>query len=189
MPSAAFGLVTVGHGTLHAEALVALLHGAGVVAVVDVRRYPGSRRWPHFDRDAMASWLPGAGIGYRWEPDLGGRRRADRDSPNTALRNAAFRGYADHMRGAAFRAGLGRVVEQALRERTAVLCAESLWWRCHRRLLADAAVLLHGVAVADLLHDGRSEPHRLTEGARRDGDVVTYAGGAAPPRLFPYDEP
>lgn len=174
-------LLTVGHGTLPAEGLAELLRGAGVTLVVDVRAYPGSRRHPQFGRDAMAAWLPAAGIGYRWEPRLGGRRRGRRDSPNVALRNAAFRAYADHMAGAEFAAGLDALLGDAARTATAAMCSESLWWRCHRRLLSDAAALVHGADVVHLLHDGRQVAHEPTAGARRDGDRVVYdVGGQAP---------
>jgi uncharacterized protein (DUF488 family) len=172
-------LLTVGHGTLEAATFVALLGRAGVSRIVDVRTAPGSRRHPHFARAAMEGWLPAAGIDYRWERDLGGFRRAAPNSVNTALRHPAFRGYADHMRTPSFRAALDAVRDEAAAAPTAVMCAESLWWRCHRRLLADAAELLDGVDVVHLLHDGRLEPHRPTEGVRRDGDLLVYDGGAA----------
>ena len=174
-------LLTVGHGTLGEDAFVALLRGAGVELLVDVRSYPGSRRNPQFGRERMAAWLPAAGIGVRWEPRLGGRRRVRPDSPHVALRNDAFRGYADHMASPAFRWALDGVLADAARRPTAVMCSESLWWRCHRRLLADAAVLVRGAAVAHLLHDGRRVPHAVTEGARRAGDDVVYdLGGDLP---------
>lgn len=171
---------TAGHGTLSAEAFAALLHDAGVDHLVDVRTAPGSRRNPHFGRAAMEEWLPADGIAYRWEPDLGGFRRADPGSPNTALRDPAFRGYADHMRDPRFRAALDGVLAGAERAPTVVMCSESLWWRCHRRLIADAATLLAGAEVVHLLHDGRLEPHRLTDGARRDGDLLVYDAGEVP---------
>jgi uncharacterized protein (DUF488 family) len=174
-------LLTVGHGTLPAEGLVELLRGAGVALVVDVRAYPGSRRHPQFGRDCMAAWLPAGGVDYRWEPRLGGRRRGRPDSPNVALRNPAFRAYADHMGGAEFAAGLDALLADAARAPTAGMCSESLWWRCHRRLLSDAAVLAHGAEVVHILHDGRLVAHEPTEGVRRDGDRLVYdVGGQAP---------
>ena len=159
-------MTTVGHGTLEAEELVDLLRGAGVEALVDVRSYPGSRRHPHFSRERMEEWVPAAGIDYRWEADLGGFRRARPDSPNMALRHPAFRGYADHMADPEFPLALGRLVEQATRGSVAVMCSETVWWRCHRRLLADALVLWRGCAVSHLMHDGRRQDHRLTDGVR-----------------------
>src|SRR5690606_40838241 len=140
-------LVPVGHGTLSAGALADLLRDSGVEVLVDIRSYPGSRRHPHFSREEMARWLPDAGVAYRWEPRLGGRRRPRADSPHVALRNEAFRAYADHMDTPEFTAALDDLLAGAARQRTAVMCAESAWWRCHRRLLAHAAVLLRAPAV------------------------------------------
>jgi uncharacterized protein (DUF488 family) len=174
-------LLTVGHGTASVEGLLALLGGAGVERLVDVRTAPGSRRHPHVRREAMAGWLGEAGIGYRWEPELGGFRRPDPGSGNHALRHPAFRGYADHMRTRAFWAALDRLLAEAAAGPTAAMCSETLWWRCHRRLLADAAVLVREAEVLHLDHRGRLEPHRPTEGVRRDGDLLAYDLGATPP--------
>jgi uncharacterized protein (DUF488 family) len=174
-------LLTVGHGTLPAADLVDLLEGAGVSLLVDVRSAPGSRRHPQFAKDQMEQWLPEADVGYRWEPALGGRRRTASDSPNTALRHPAFRGYADHMASPEFRAALDRLLGEADARTTAVMCAETLWWRCHRRLLADAAVLLGGATVVHLDHRGQLSEHRLTDGLRSAGDHLVYDVGAAPP--------
>jgi uncharacterized protein (DUF488 family) len=171
-------LLTVGHGTLAADELADLLCAAGVALLVDVRSYPGSRRHPQFGREEMAAWLPRAGIAYSWERRLGGRRPVRADSVNVALRNEAFRGYADHMTSDEFRAGLEAVLAEAAERRTVVMCSESLWWRCHRRLLADFAVLVEGTAVEHLLHDGRRVAHPVTEGARSAGDHVVYDLGA-----------
>jgi uncharacterized protein (DUF488 family) len=175
-------LLTVGHGTLAADELGRLLAGAGVAVLVDVRSYPGSRRHPQFGREALESWLPELGIEYRWDGRLGGRRPARPDSVNTALRNDAFRGYADHMAGERFRSGLHDLVELAARRRTAAMCAETLWWRCHRRLLADVAVLIEQVTVRHLLHDGRLAAHAITQGARvtPEGTLVYDVGGDQP---------
>ena len=174
-------LLTVGHGTLPADDLAALLAGQAVALLVDVRTYPGSRRHPQFGRTEMARWLPDAGVDYRWERRLGGRRPVRPDSVNVALRNEAFRGYADHMTTTEFRAALDGVLAEAAIGRTAVMCSESLWWRCHRRLLADAATLLGGAAVVHVMHDGRTVPHPLTDGVRRDGDHLVYdVGGTVP---------
>jgi uncharacterized protein (DUF488 family) len=174
-------LLTVGHGTLTADQLADLLRGHGVELLVDVRSYPGSRRHPQFGRGQMEAWVPDAGIGYRWERRLGGRRPTRPDSVNVALRNDAFRGYADHMAGAGFRAALDEVLADAAAGPTAVMCSESVWWRCHRRLLADAAVLVDAATVVHLMHDGRRVPHAVTDGARRaDGHVVYDVGGDVP---------
>jgi uncharacterized protein (DUF488 family) len=174
-------LLTVGHGTATAEELAALLAGAGVERLVDVRTAPGSRHNPQFRREAMQRWLPAAGVAYRWERELGGWRKSDPASVNHGLRHPAFRGYADYMRTPPFWAALDRLLGEAAADPTAAMCSETLWWRCHRRLLADAAVLVRGAEVLHLDHRGRLEPHRPTEGVRRDGDRLAYDVGATPP--------
>jgi len=170
-------LLTVGHGTLTQDEFVALLRGGRIEQLVDVRTAPGSRRHPHFGRDAMAVWMPQAGFSYRWERDLGGFRRPHPDSPNTALRHPGFRGYADHMRTPEFAAALDAVLGEAAVATTTVMCAESLWWRCHRRLISDFAALMRGAAVEHLLHDGTLSSHRVTEGVRRDDGLLVYDVG------------
>jgi uncharacterized protein (DUF488 family) len=166
-------LLTVGHGAAAAEAFESLVVGAGIRLVVDVRRFPGSRRHPQFARDELARSLPKAGVEYRWEEPLGGRRSGVPDSPNVGLRNAAFRAYADYMATPEFRTALGRLLADTDHQPSAVMCAESLWWRCHRRLIADAATLLHGVEVRHVMPDGRQQEHRPTDGAvTGDGQLV-----------------
>jgi len=160
---------------------VALLERAGVERLVDVRTAPGSRRHPQFRRETMAGWLAEAGVAYRWEPDLGGFRRPDPGSVNQVLRHPAFRGYADWMRRPRFWAALDRLLAEADEGRTTAMCSETLWWRCHRRLLADAAELARGAEVLHLDHRGGQERHRPTEGVRRDGDLLAYDLGATPP--------
>jgi uncharacterized protein (DUF488 family) len=174
-------LITFGHGTAPAEQIAGLLRGAGVAAVVDIRTAPGSRRHPHVARAELERWLPEEGIGYRWEKRLGGFRTAAPDSPDTYWHEAAFRGYAAHMRQAGFLAAIGEVLEQAGRERTAVMCSESAWWRCHRRLVADFATAVRGEAVHHLSHDGRLVGHEASPGLRRREDgLLGYDGGQAP---------
>jgi uncharacterized protein (DUF488 family) len=164
-------LLTVGHGTLAAEELAALLRDAGIASLVDVRRFPGSRRHPQFGHDALEDWVPLlAGARYRWEAELGGFRRPSPASPNIALENPSFRAYADYMETPPFEAALAALLLGGSTEQTAVMCSESLWWRCHRRLIADAAVLLQGATVLHLGHDGRVKPHVPTSGVRRTGD-------------------
>ena len=171
-------LLTFGHGTATAERMTELLRGAGVAVLVDVRTAPGSRRHPHVARAELQRWLPEAGVGYRWEKRLGGFRKPPPDSPDTVWREDMFRGYAAHMRTDGFLAAVDEVLVQAGADVTAVMCAESLWWRCHRRLLADVLVLSHGIDVQHLRHDGRTEPHRVTDGARPgDDDLPVYDGG------------
>jgi uncharacterized protein (DUF488 family) len=169
-------LHTVGHGTLPAEEFAALVRGAGVEQVVDIRSYPGSRHNPQFAREAMERWLPEAGLRYSWLRALGGRRKPQPGSPHVALRNDAFRAYADHMQTDEFRRGLAELLAEDL-DGTVVMCSESVWWRCHRRLLADHVVLVDGLAVVHLMHDGRHTPHAVTDGARHDDHDVVYDVG------------
>ncbi|GHA03683.1 DUF488 family protein [Streptomyces echinoruber] len=174
-------LVTFGHGTARRERIVELLRGAGVAAVVDVRTAPGSRRNPDVSRHRLAAWLPADGIAYRWEPGLGGFRRPPADGPDTVWRNASFRGYAAHARSPEFVAAMDRLLEQAAAVRTAVMCSEAVWWRCHRRIVADFAVLARRVPAYHLLHDGRLTAHVVTAGARLRGDgLLVYDGGTGP---------
>lgn len=173
-------LLTFGHGTATAERMTELLRGADVTVLIDVRTAPGSRRHPHVARAELERWLPGAGISYRWDKRLGGFRKAAPDSPDTVWREDMFRGYAAHMRTDGFRSAMDEVLAQADIDRTVVMCAESLWWRCHRRLLADFAVAARGVPVRHLLHDGRIEDHRLSPGLRRrDDGLLVYDAGQA----------
>ena len=155
-------LLTVGHGSADRTRLAELLGGAGIGLVVDVRRYPGSRTNPDVRREALEHWLPEAGLAYRWEPRLGGRRhvRAGEPEPDTWWTVAAFRAYAAYTRTADFDAALGEVLAEAARRTTVVMCSENVWWRCHRRLIADVAVLGRGVPVCHLMPDGRLSPHR-----------------------------
>ena len=176
-------LITFGHGTASAERMAELLRSASVTALVDVRIAPGSRRSPHVARAELERWLPGDGISYRWEKRLGGFRRPAPDSPDVAWREAAFRGYAGHMRGADFLAAIDEVLAQAADERLAgerlaVMCSESVWWRCHRRLIADFAEVARGVPVQHLMHDGRLAPHIRSPGVRLRADgLLVYDGG------------
>jgi uncharacterized protein (DUF488 family) len=167
-------LLTVGHGSLSAAEFTGLLRGAGVELIVDIRRYPGSRTHPHVAREALAGWLPAAGIRYPWEERLGGRRRAPAASPDRWWQVEAFRGYAHHMRGDGFRAAVDDLLDSAAGARTAVLCSESVWWRCHRRLVSDFAVLARSWSVCHLHHDGRLAEHSVAAGARLGpaGDLV-----------------
>jgi len=174
-------LLTFGHGTASAEEMTSLLRGACVTALVDVRTAPGSRRHPHVARAELERWLPEAGISYRWEKRLGGFRRPEPDSPDVAWREDMFRGYAEHMRTGEFLAAVDELLAQARLDSTAVMCAESLWWRCHRRLLADFVSAARGEPVRHLLHDGRLEEHRLSPGLRlRDDGLLVYDAGQPP---------
>jgi uncharacterized protein (DUF488 family) len=169
-------LLTLGHGRLDQEGLTSLLQEAGVELLVDVRRFPGSRANPAVARDALPGWLPETGIGYRWEARLGGRRPVpDPDDQDPWWRVAAFRGYAAHTRTEEFRTAMTDLLTEVADRRTAVMCSESVWWRCHRRLIADVAALAHATEVRHLMHDGRLTEHPPAEGARlRDDGLVVW---------------
>lgn len=188
-------ILTFGHGTLCARDFTTLLHRAGVAKVVDVRSFPGSRHNPQFKSEVMADWLADAGIDYVWEKRLGGRRKAAGEmSRHPGLRHASFRAYADWMETAEFQAGLSDVLAAARRSRgdsaspglTAMMCSESVWWRCHRRLITDHLVLIEQITVRHLMHDGRlQEPHVTPEARVVDGVVVYDAGQETLPALRP----
>lgn len=149
-------IYTVGHSTRSAEELLALLEEGGVRLLADVRAFPSSRRHPQFNRGALAEWLPKAGIEYLHLPGLGGRRTPAPDSPNTGWRELAFRGYADHMRSEEFGTALAELEGAGRGAPTAIMCAEAVWWRCHRRLIADA-LLVRGWRVEHLgIGEGRA---------------------------------
>lgn len=171
-------LLTVGHGTLDRTGLGALLADAGTDLLVDIRRFPGSRHNPDVSTDTLAGWLPEAGIEYRWEERLGGRRRRDRTADPDAdgwWRVEAFRAYAAHTRTPEFLDALDDLMNNVLaHDTTAVMCSESVWWRCHRRLVADAAVLLKGMEVAHLGHGGRTTAHEPSVGARVVDGLLRY---------------
>lgn len=171
---------TVGHSTRTLAELVALVRAHGVDHVADVRTIPRSGRHPHFNAEPLAAALAAAGLGHVHLPGLGGLRRGRPDSVNRAWRNASFRAYADHMQTEAFSAELERLLALARDHRVAIMCAEALWWRCHRSLLADALVA-RGHVVRHILTLHRAEPHRLHEFAHVVGGRVTYPG---PSELF-----
>ena len=172
---------TLGHSTRAWPEFLDLLAIHRIEAIADVRRFPGSRRHPWFAGDAMEQALPQAGVEYLWLPSLGGRRKVQRGSPNGSWRNAAFQGYADHMRSAEFAQGLAQALSLATRRRTALMCAELLWWRCHRRLVAD--LLQHrGHAVLHILDGQPAQAHPRNPAARADGDLLVYP--PAQPALF-----
>lgn len=173
-------LVTYGHGTETAGRTAAILDGAGVESLVDIRIAPGSRRHPQFARAALEEWLPAAGIGYRWEKRLGGFRKPSPGNPDTAWREEMYRGYAEHMRSAAFLEAVDAVLAEAGPRLVAVMCSESNWRQCHRRLLADFVSAARGAEVRHLGHDGRTEAHRPSPGLhRRDDGLLVYDAGQA----------
>jgi len=170
----AVSLWTIGHSTRTFDDFLALLQRADIEAVADVRRFPGSRRLPHFRQDALSQALAQAGVVYEHVAELGGRRQARADSPNTAWRDPAFRGYADYMMTDAFRAGIARLLGLAEQKRTAIMCAEALWWQCHRGLIADH-LKAGGHDVLHILGPGKIEPHPFTSAARIVDEALSYA--------------
>ena len=170
---------TIGHSTRSQDELIALLKDAGVACLVDVRSYPRSRTNPQFNADVLAAVLERAGLGYRHMKALGGRRGAQdlgRPSPNGLWRHSAFRNYADYALTPAFAAALGELRALARDSRCAVMCAEALWWQCHRRIIADH-LLAAGDVVLHILGPGQIEAARLTPGAEpQPGGAVHYPG-------------
>ena len=167
---------SVGHGARPLEEFLETLRGPDIQALADVRSHPGSRRHPQFGAQALEAALREIGITYVHLPELGGRREPLTDSPHRALRVAAFRGYADHMSTAEFARGYERLTSLASESRTAFMCAETLWWRCHRRLIADR-LTVDGWAVTHLFAPGKSERHALWDAARTlDGHLIYDAG-------------
>ncbi|HET7811793.1 MAG TPA: DUF488 domain-containing protein [Steroidobacteraceae bacterium] len=165
---------TIGHSTRTLDELLALLAPFEVQAVADVRRHPGSRRQPWFLREALEASLPPRGFKYRWIPALGGRRRARPDSTNDAWRNASFRGYADYIETPEFADGLEVLLDLARQRRTAMMCAEILWWRCHRALIADV-LKFRGIEVVHILDEKHAVAHPYTSAARIVDARLSYA--------------
>lgn len=172
-PAEPVTVFTIGHSTRAFDEFVALLRAHDVKAVADVRRYPRSRKFPHFNDDALADALPRAGIAYVPFLALGGRRRASKDSPNAGWRSESFRGYADYMRTDAFLAGLAALIDAARDRPTTTMCSEAVPWRCHRSLISDA-LLVRGVRVLDIMSPTKAPEHKLTSFAAVRGTTITY---------------
>jgi uncharacterized protein (DUF488 family) len=166
---------TIGHSTMDLDALFALLVEHGVAQLADVRRYPASRQNPQFNRETLEAFLAAREVVYRWFEALGGRRSAApmESSPNLGIESPGFRGYADYAGTEPFREALERFIAWAHERPTAILCAEALWWRCHRRLIADQLVA-RGGRVLHILGNGSVEPHQLWDLARPAGDGLVY---------------
>jgi uncharacterized protein (DUF488 family) len=166
---------TIGHSTRPIDEFIALLQAHGVTQLADVRTIPKSRRHPHFAQDALTASLPVVGISYRHHPGLGGLRKPAIDSPNSGWRHAGFRGYADYMQTPAFAAALDDLIEWSNEGRTAVMCAEAVWWQCHRQLIADA-LAAGGIETRHIMSEKAAPTHELTSFARVDRQRVTYPG-------------
>jgi len=166
---------TVGHSTRAIDELIRALQSFEIELVVDVRSFPGSRRYPQFNQENLRASLAGAGVEYLHLPELGGRRRAKPDSLNVAWRNEAFRGYADYMESVEFREGIGRLLNVAGTRRTAIMCAEAVWWRCHRSLISDF-LKAQGIEVTHIMEVGKSEQHPFTSAAQIVNGKLSYRG-------------
>lgn len=169
---------TIGHSTHSLAAFVDLLQAYRIETVADVRRFPGSRRQPQFGGEALGASLEASGIGYHWFPGLGGRRRPDlQDTEGSAWRHPSFRAYAQHLRSEEFAQEFASLLHVAKASRTAIMCSELLWWRCHRRLIADVMVLC-GWQVTHILGVTESSPHRLASPAQVTPSGLSYTAGA-----------
>lgn len=166
-------IYTIGHAALPVQQFVDLLRSVDVTLLVDIRRHPGSRHAPQFGSDALRKTLEAEGIGYLHVPALGGRRRARPDSQNSSWRNASFRGYADYMETTEFHEGLQLLMSLARANRVAIMCAEAVWWRCHRSMVSDA-LMARGWQVWHIMSDGTLKPHHFTEPARLVDGALTY---------------
>ena len=174
---------TIGHSTRSFEAFIRLLRAHGIQRVLDVRKIPKSRHNPQFSRERLSPALHRARIHYRHLPGLGGLRHARRDSSNTGWTNASFRGYADYMQTPKFEESLERCIELARRERTVLMCAEAVPWRCHRALIADA-LMVRGFQVSEITSRLRARDHSLTPWARVEGTQVSYPARPGPSRML-----
>lgn len=174
-------LYTIGHSTRSLDELVAALKAHGVMTLADIRAFPVSRRVPHFNRASLEAALPAAGIAYAWMKELGGyRKKLLEHSPNLALRSAGFRNYADYMMTSEFQKAVGELVRMAQRAPTAYMCAERVWFHCHRRLVSDWLVA-HGNSVLHIDSEGPARPHPLSDEARLVGGELVYPGNTRLP--------
>ena len=165
---------TIGHSTRMIDEFISLLKENEIKLLADVRAWPGSKRYPQFNKDALAESLNVHGIRYEHFPELGGKRKSKPDSRNTAWRNASFRGYADYMETVQFQKGIERLLNVAEETGpTSIMCAEAVWWRCHRSLIADY-LKVRGVEVLHILGANKIEPHPYTSAARIVNGELTY---------------
>lgn len=168
-------LWTIGHSTRSIEEFTAALKSFAIKSLIDVRSFPGSRRYPHFNKENLAKSLAEQGIGYLHLHSLGGRRRVRPDSLNIAWRNEGFRGYADHMETVEFHEGIDELLRHAKAAPTAIMCSEAVWWRCHRSLISDY-LKAKGIEVIHILSERKSEAHPYTSAARIVDGKVSYRG-------------
>ncbi|HEY5992910.1 MAG TPA: DUF488 domain-containing protein [Candidatus Udaeobacter sp.] len=165
---------TIGHSTRSIDDFISLLEENGIKLLADVRSWPGSKRYPQFNKEALAESLNAHGIRYEHLPELGGRRKPKPDSRNTAWRNASFRGYADHMETEEFRKGVERLLVLACEPGpAAIMCAEAVWWRCHRSLISDY-LKSRAIEVRHILDANKTEPHQYTSAARIVNGRLSY---------------
>jgi uncharacterized protein (DUF488 family) len=170
---------TIGHSNHPIDRFLAILGSHGVARIVDVRRFPASRKWPHFNAESLAASLASNGISYVGMRELGGRRRARPDSPHTAWRVEAFRGYADYMDTAEFAEALARLLPIVRETSSALMCAEAMPWSCHRSLIADT-LMVRGFDVREILSEKEARPRKLTPFARVEGERLVYDVGELP---------
>jgi len=166
---------TIGHSTRTIDEFISLLEENEIKLLADVRAWPGSKRYPQFNKDALAESLNAHGIRYEHFPELGGKRKSKADSRNTAWRNASFRGYADYMETEEFEKEIARLLDIAAESGpTAIMCAEAVWWRCHRSLIADY-LKARGMEALHILSANKVEPHPYTSAADIVDGVLSYA--------------
>ncbi|HEV3099747.1 MAG TPA: DUF488 domain-containing protein [Candidatus Udaeobacter sp.] len=166
---------TIGHSTRSIDTFISLLKANGITVLADVRTWPGSKRYPQFNKEKLSHSLGKAGIRYEHFPELGGRRKAKPDSKNTAWRNESFRGYADYMETEEFNKGVKRLLDlSAAAGPTAIMCAEAVWWRCHRSLISDY-LKARGIEVIHILDANKTEPHPYTSAAQIVNGKLSYA--------------
>jgi uncharacterized protein (DUF488 family) len=177
---------TIGHSTRTIDELIAMLQSFRIELVADVRSYPGSRRYPHFNKDALEISLAKENIQYVHLKDLGGRRKPRADSKNTTWRNDAFRGYADYMETDAFKKAIEQMQLLASKQRTAYMCSEAVWWRCHRSLISDYLKSI-GWTVMHIMDIDKADEHPYTPAARIVNGILTYHKGADAGKLFDAD--
>ena len=164
---------TIGHSTRSFEEFVDMLHSFSIELIADIRSYPGSRKFPQFNKEALEISLPQNNIQYVHLKNLGGRRKVNPKSKNTGWRHVAFRGYADYMETGAFKDGIMELISRALKQRTAYMCSEAVWWRCHRSMVSDY-LKLHGWKIMHIMGIGKAEEHSYTTPARIVNGELNY---------------